>query len=119
MDRVHQLLAGLCEEIERQVKPDLWGVKGLLVRGYLRQAWVFETEYGECTLFLDSEGNARVFFGSDKNRGVTIQWKRDSLVKVLEARSWSSIPSGDYPNVFVHTEKGRAAFNYLRKEIGL
>lgn len=119
MDRVQQLLAGLCEEIERQIKPNLWGVKGFLVRGYLPQMWVFETEYGECTLFLDSEGNARVFSGSDKNRDVTIQWKRDSLAAVLETRSRASIPAGDYPNVFVHTEKGRAAFNYLKKEIGL
>lgn len=119
MDQVNKLLARLCEEVERQVKPNLWGVKGAFVRDYLPQTWVFETEYGECTLFLDSEGNARVFSGPDKDRDVTIQWKRDSLVTVLESRNRDSIPAGDYPNVFVHTDKGRAAFNYLRKEIGL
>jgi len=119
MDRLHQLLTGLCEEIEKQVKPNLRGLMSLIVRGYLPQVWVFETEYGACTLFLDTEGNARVFPGTDQDRDVTIQWKHDSLASVLESRSRSSLSDGDYPDVFVHTEKGRAAFNYLKKEIGL
>jgi hypothetical protein len=119
MDRVHQLLTGLCEEIERQLKPNLWGLKGLLVRSYLPQAWVFETEYGACTLFLDAEGNARVFPGTHQDRDVTVHWKHDSLASVLESRNRSSVPDGDYPDVFVHTEKGRAAFSYLKKDIGL
>jgi hypothetical protein len=119
MDRVHQLLTGLCEEIEKQLKPNLSGLKGLLVRGYLPQTWVFETEYGECTLFLDAEGNARVFPGPSQDRDVTIRWKHDSLASVLESKSRSSISDGDYPDIFVQTEKGRAAFNYLKKDIGL
>jgi hypothetical protein len=119
MDRIHHLLTGLCEEIEKQIKPNLWGLKGLIVRGYLPQVWVFETEHGACTLFLDTEGNARVFPWADQNRDVTIRWKYDSLVSVLESRSRRSISDGDYPDVFVNTEKGRAAFNYLKKEIGL
>jgi len=56
---------------------------------------------------------------ADQHRDVTIQWKHGSLVSVFESRSRSSISDGDCPNVFVHTEKGRAAFNYLKKEIGL
>ena len=114
-----QALTGLCVEIEKQLKPNLGGLKGLLVRGYLPQTWVFETEYGESTLFLDAEGNARVFPGPDQNRDVTIRWKRDSLVSVLESRSRSFVLDGDYPDVLVQTEKGRAAFNYLKKNIGL
>jgi len=119
MDRVHQLLTGLCEELEQQLKPNLWGVKGLLIRGYLPQTWVFETEYGESTLFMDAEGNARVFPGPCHNRDLTIRWKRDSLLSVLESRSRDSIPEGDYPDVVVQTERGRVAFNYLKKNIGL
>jgi len=119
MDRVHQLLTELCEEIERQVKPNLRGLKGLIVTGYLPQVWVFETEYGASSLFLDTEGNARVFPGAERDRDVTIQWKHDALVSVLESRSRGSVSDGDYPNVFVHTDKGRAAFNYLKKYVGL
>lgn len=119
MERVGQLLTGLCEEIERQVKPNLRGLKGLLILGFLPQTWVFETEYGACTVFLDTEGNARVFPGADRDRDVTIQWKHDSLASVLELGSRNAVSEGDYPNVFVHTEKGRAAFNYLKKDIGL
>lgn len=92
---------------------------GLIVHDYLPQAWVFETEYGACTLFLDTEGNARVFPGAHEGRDVTIRWKHDSLASVLESRNRSSVSDGDNPDVFVQTDKGRAAFNYLRKEIGL
>lgn len=119
MDRVHVLLTSLCEELEKQIKPNVWGLKGLLVRGYLPQVWVFETEYGACTLCIDTEGNARVFSGADRDRDVTIQWRRDALASVLESRSHDSVSAGDYPDVLVHTDKGRAAFNYLKKAIGL
>lgn len=119
MDRMHQLLTGLCEEIERQVKPNLRGLKGEIVSSYLPQVWVFETEYGSWSLFLDTEGNARVFSGAERDRDVTIQWKHDTLVSVLESRSRVSVSDGDYPNVFVNSDKGRAAFNYLKKYVGL
>ncbi len=119
MDNVHHLLSELCDDIERQIKPALRGGLSVIIGGYLPQNWVFETERGACTLFLDTEGNARVFPGPDKNRDVTIKWSYDLLETVLRTRNRESIPSGDYPDVFVHTEKGRAAFNYLKKEIGL
>jgi hypothetical protein len=119
MLRVHQLLSDLCEDLEKQVKPNLMGAMGNLVNGYLPQVWVFESEYGSCTLFLDIEGYARVFPGADKDRDVTLRWRNDAFETVLESRSRDSLAAGDYPDVIVHTDKGRAAFNYLRKEIGL
>lgn len=119
MDKVQQLLSELCNEIERQLKPNLIGPIGSIVAGYLPQTWVFETERGAYTVFLDAEGNVRVFPGTDKNRDVTIQWRERALISVLETRSRSSITDGDYPNVFVHSDKGRAAFSYLKKYVGL
>jgi len=119
MERAHQLLTNLCEDIERQVKPNLQGAMGNLVHDYLPQVWVFETEFGACTLFLDTEGNARVFPGTAQDVDVTIRWKKDALVSVLASRNRDSVSPGDYPDVAIHTDKGRAAFNYLKKEIGL
>jgi len=119
MDRIHFLLTDLCEEIEKQIKAGLRGAIEMLVIGYLPQVWVFETEIGACSLFIDTEGNARVFPGADKDRDVTIRWRHEALTKVLQSRSRNSLEPGDYADVLVHTDKGRAAFNYLRKEIGL
>jgi len=119
MDLVHELLTNLCEDLERQIKPNLRGSMGNLVHDYLPQVWVFETECGACTLFLDTEGNARVFPGVDRDVDVTIHWRKDALESTLASRNRDSVSAGDYPDVTVHTEKGRAAFNYLRKEIGL
>jgi hypothetical protein len=119
MDRAHQLLANLCEDVERQIKPNLQGAMGDLVHDYLPQVWVFETEFGACTLFLDTEGNARVFPGPAQDVDVTIRWRKDALEAVLGSRNRDSVLPGDYPDVTVHTDKGRAAFNYLKREIGL
>jgi len=119
MDRTHGLLKSICEDIEKQLKPNLHGIIAQLVVGNLPQVWVFETEIGACSVLIDTKGNARVFSGAEKDRDVTLRWRSEALSKVLERRSRDSIEPGDYPDVLVHTEKGRAAFNYLRKEIGL
>lgn len=119
MDRAHLLLAELCEEVERQIKAGIRGPMESVVGGYLPQAWVFETEVGMCTVFIDTEGNARVFPGGDKERDVTIRWRHEALVKVLQARNRDTLEPGDYPDVLVHTDKGRAAFSYLKKYVGL
>lgn len=51
-----QLMTALCEDIEAQVKPNLIGRMAEITHEYLPQIWVFETECGACTLFLDTEG---------------------------------------------------------------
>ena len=119
MDRTHLLLTKLCEDIEKQLKPKLHGNMEALIVGYLPQVWVFETEIGACSVFIDTEGYARVSAGADRDRDVTLRWRYEALAKVLESRNRDSIELGDYPDVVVHTDKGRAAFNYLKKEIGL
>jgi len=42
---------------------------------------------------------------------VTIHWRKDALESVLASKNRDSVSAGDYPDVTVHTEKGRAAFN--------
>jgi hypothetical protein len=113
------LLESLCPEIEARLKPHLRGLKGLLAGAYLPQNWVFETEIGTCTLFVDTEGNVRAFPGCWSERDVTIQWNHTSLAEVLESRGRVSVPSDDYPKIIVHTSKGGTAFDLLRKELGL
>jgi len=119
MDRAHSLLAELCEEVERQMKAGLRGPMESVVGSYLPQVWVFETELRTYSVFVDTEGNARVFPGGDEDRDVTIRWRHDALMKVLQSRKRDSLEPGDYPDVLVHTDKGRAAFSYLKKYVGL
>ena len=119
IDDLHHQLELLCEELDRQLKPKLHGQMGEIISKYLPQVWVFETELGACTIVIAADGNARVWRGAEPNRDVTLQWRYDALARVLKSRSRSSIEPGDYPNVLVQTEKGRAAFNYLKKELRL
>lgn len=117
-DLQHQLEL-LCEELDRQLKPKLHGQLGAIISEYLPQIWVFETEKGACTIFIAADGNARVWPGAEHKRDVTLRWRYDSLARVLKSRDRSSMEPGDYPDVLVQTEKGRAAFRYLKKEFGL
>ncbi len=119
MEGIHRQLEALCEEVEKQLKSKLHLQIGNLVRQYLPQVWVFETELGSCSVFIDTEGNARVWHGAERDRDITLIWRLDSLKKVLETKDRTSVPPGDYPTVLVQTQKGRAAFNYLKKDFGL
>ena len=119
MDDLHHELELLCEDLDKQLKPKLHSEMGELISEYLPQVWVFVTELGACTIFIAADGNARVWRGAEPDRDVTLRWRYDALAKLLKSRNRSSIESGDYPDVLVQTDKGRAAFNYLKKEFGL
>lgn len=119
IDDLHHELEILCEDLDKQLKPKLHGQMDDIISQYLPQIWVFETELGACTIFISADGNARVWRGAEEERDVTLRWRYEALSRVLKSRDRSSIEPGDYPNVFVQTEKGRAGFNYLKKEFGL
>lgn len=119
MSCIEGLLTNLCPEIERRLKPNLRGIRGLFVQGYLPQMWVFETEAETVTFSVDSQGNAQVRQGTFQSPDVVIRWKHDFLASVLRTRNRASVPGGIHPIFMFHTAKGRAAFNYLRGRFGL
>jgi hypothetical protein len=119
MEGIHHRLDELCERVQRQLKAKLSMQIGGLVRQYLPQTWVFETELGACSVHIDVEGNVRVNHGPERERDITLIWNYKALERVLQSDSLSSMRPEDYPKILVETEKGRAAFNYLKKEFKL
>jgi hypothetical protein len=119
MSCIQGLLGSLSYGIESQLKPALSGLTGFLVRGYLPQAWVFETESEIATLTVDAYGNVSTQPGGLPSRDVTIRWTHDLLASVLKTRSRASVPSDAHPSVTTHTPKGQTAFSYLRGRFGL
>jgi hypothetical protein len=120
MTCIQSLLGPICSEIEGQLKPALGDFfKGMIVRGYLPQTWVFETESESTTLTVDATGNTSLMSGASQLRDVTIRWHHDLLRSVLQMRNRSSVPSGQAPQVICHTQKGQTAFNFLRQRLGL
>ena len=119
MDSIVSLLGDLCPEVERQLKPNLRGIRGMFVQAYLPQAWVFETETETATFVVDARGNAHAEAGAKLGRDVTIRWKHDFLAAVLRTRNRASVPGGIHPVVKFHTPKGRRAFDFLRGRLGL
>src|SRR5207302_10745522 len=54
-------------EIEAQLKPNLQGIFGGVIRGYLPQAWAYKTEAVTVTLSVDSHGNVSLRSGGSLN----------------------------------------------------
>ena len=119
MGRVEDLLSGFCVDAEGELKPKLQGFTGLVLRGFLPQVWVFETESELVTVLADANGNVSVRQGDGLQRDLTIKWRHDMLCKVLETKTKDCVPIGEEPTVIRHTNKGGAAFNYLKGRLGL
>jgi len=119
MNCIMSLLDGVCAEIESQLRPRFNGAQRSLIVQFLPQIWVFETEDQVVSLVVDRQGNV---FTQAINRGdkdVTVRWKHEYLASVLKTRSTAYVPHGELPTIIFHTEKGRAAFEFLKQRLGL
>jgi len=117
--RVEELLSGFCVQAEAELKPKLQGFTGMILGGFLPQVWVFETESESVTVIADANGRVTIRPGDGLQRDLTIRWKEDLLCGVLETRSRRGVPIGEVPTVIRHSQKGGAAFNYLKGRLGL
>lgn len=112
------LLEKVAHDVEPQIRSQLGGFFGGIVRAYLPQTWVFRTEREAVSLTVDRTGAVTVSKGAVPNPDVTIETAHDRLVAALGERSRDRVPPGPL-TVTPHTSKGRTAFEYLRQRIGL
>jgi len=117
MTCIPNLLGRLAPAVEAQLKPNLAGFTGLLVREYLPQRWVFETGQERASLIVDIDGNTGMTLGAIESPDVLITTTHDTLSTALEAanglRSRDSVIRGQITPRF-YTAKGEIAFNFLR-----
>ncbi len=122
MTCIPNLLGRLAPAVEAQLKPNLAGFTGLLVRGYLPQRWVFETGQERASLIVDIDGNTGMILGAIESPDVLITTTHDTLSTALEAanglRSRDSVIRGQITPRF-YTAKGEFAFNFLRGRLFL
>ena len=118
MSCIAGLLQDLAPDLEARIQPQLKGVFGGVVRGYLPQGWEFRTESEKATLSVDREGKVRAIPGAAKSPDVTIDTSHSRLEAALRTRRRESVPPGPLA-VTPHTEKGRTAFAFLRSRLGL
>jgi len=118
MATVRALLEKAAHDIEPQVRSQLGGFFGGMVRAYLPQTWVFRTEHETISLTVDRTGAVAVADGPVTTPDVTIETTEERLAAALASRSRSKVPPGGF-KVTAHTSKGRTAFDYLRGRIGL
>ena len=113
------LLDGICAEIESQLRSRLSGTQRPLIVQFLPQIWVIETEDQVVSLVVDRQGNVFTQAVNRGDRDVTIRWKHEYLASALKTRSTAYVPHGEVPTITFHTQKGRTAFDFLRKRLGL
>jgi len=118
MASVRPLLENVARDIEPQVRSQLGGFFGGMVRAYLPQTWVFRTEREVVSLTVDRAGAVRVVDGPATAPDVTVETSEDRLVAALTSRSRANVPPGNL-KVTAHTPKGKTAFDYLRGRMGL
>jgi hypothetical protein len=115
---IADLLDQLCPEIEAQLKPNLHGIFGGVIRGYLPQTWAFKTDTETVTLDVNTEGNVSLRRGGSPNPDVLVKGTSDALSAALGIRNPASIPAGSIQATPL-TFKGNMAFQFLRNWFGL
>lgn len=112
------LLSEAARGVESQIKPQLGGFFGGVIRAYLPQRWVFQTEDGAATLEVAADGTASVAAGALAQPDVTVRIGHDKLAAALKQRRSTGLPPGPV-DVKAHTAKGKAAFDFARSRLGL
>jgi hypothetical protein len=118
MSSLVPLLESVAHDIQPQVQSQLGGFFGGMVRAYLPQTWVFQTEKEVASLSVDRNGAVTVTAGALANPDITIEIPHERLVTALRTRSRAKVPPGPL-TVTPHTSKGKTAFDYLRGRVGL
>ena len=118
MGSIADVLGIICPEVEAQLKPNLRGFFGGMIRTYLPQAWVFTTESETVTLHVDPNGKVFVQNGRAGSPDVIIQGTHAALSAALSTRNPAMVPPGSIKARPV-TSKGSMAFNFLRNRFGL
>jgi hypothetical protein len=118
MSDVEKLLREAAREIEPQLQHRLKGFLGGIIRSYLPQTWVFQTEAGTASLVVERDGTTSVVGGASPHPDVTVEIPHDRLVAALKTRDATKVPPGPL-TVTPHTSKGKTAFDFLRGRLGL
>lgn len=118
MSCIEDRLREVARDVEVQLKPQLSGFFGGMIRGYLPQTWVFTTEEGTASLSVDKDGHVAASGGAAPRPDVTIATTHARLEAALRTRRRELVPPGPL-TVTPHTEKGRMAFGFLRNRLGL
>ena len=97
-------------------------LSGILTSGfikpYLPQHWVFITEKETVTFMVEKKGDASVADGESETPDVTIKIDHDFLCQALKTREKPDFEPSHY-DISFQTEKGKTAFGYLKKHLGL
>ncbi len=113
-----ELLGEAAKGVEAQLKPQLQGFFGGVVRSYLPQRWVFLTDDGTATLGVETDGIVWAREGADPSPDVTIRTSHAVLSQALRTRRREAL-SPNPVQVTAHTSRGRIAFDFTRRRLGL
>jgi hypothetical protein len=111
----------IAPKVTAQLQPELKKFfVGGIIKGYLPQNWLFISETGKGTLFVDKTGLAQAQEGEIGSPDVSITWTDEAFHAALVLQDRNAVPAGaGQPNVQKITSKGGTAFDFLRKRFNL
>jgi len=115
-----ELLAGISPNVESELRARMNGFLGGIVRAYLPQTWVFQTEKEAVSLIVGRDGRVSVVPAASPEPDVTVEAAHDELRTLLGRKDRG--PTRTPPRslkVTPHTAKGRTAFDFLRSRFGV
>ena len=119
MNGLEELFSPIAQEVEAQVKKYLKGLLSAgMIKPYLPQHWLFETEKETVTLCMNRNGDTSVAQGQKDPIDVIINIDHDFLSKALETRERPDFEPETF-DVSFKTKKGETAFGYMKKHLGL
>ena len=119
MTCLNEIFQPICQEVQTQVKKYLSGILSAgFIKPYLPQHWVFITEQETITFRVEKKGNTSVVDGESETPDVTIKIDHDFLCRALKTRERPDFQPKSY-DISFQTDKGKTAFNYLKKHLGL
>jgi hypothetical protein len=121
LSEISDLLARtVAPRVQSELQHYLKGLFGGIVKGYLPQTWWFSTESGHATLHVGKDGGTRVTEGRSGQPDVSISWTNKAFGIALSTGDRSKLPANTLaPIVEVHSSRGKAAYNQLKKRLGL
>lgn len=111
------LLERVAAEIEADLKAQIAGLYGGIIRRYLPQVWNISTDREKAYVIVDAHGTTRAYKGLGAAPDVTIRGNYAVVCHTLHTRSRAGAPPGDV-QVVTNTEKGETAFQFVRGRLG-
>lgn len=113
------MLTNRAKDLAIAARQQLNGPFADLIRSFLPQTWIIQTESGLLSLTMDSTGNVELKVNSDDSYDVLVIASTEELLKAQEQAATGSPPPAPIGKVQFGSDSGQIAYAFLRTRFGV